>query len=377
MIFETLHGDRVIEAGDGCHRHIFEKQNRAAFASMVQALQDRGATLKQQHEIGENHFATLQNEEGQIALSYFHYNHTISLVTDPLCGRVAPPLATADCERLTTPKLGYLGLRSPTASGEGNGMGFVLTLSDGSFIIYDGGYYEDAEGLLTYLDEHNVRAEKPRIAAWVLTHSHGDHYFAMHEISRKYADRLTVEQFIVNVRDRAFEHEQYENYLSEHFAGETLPLFEGATLVRPHTGQLLYYRDAAIEILSTQEEILPSHFRWLNETSLVSRVYLGGNSILFPVDAELGVDVMIPAMYGDALKSDFLQQTHHAFSGGSYVFYDLVQPKVVFWTCNEAKFEKFTAPQYNNGYNYYLRGMTDKHYHFGHGDVTVELPYKE
>ncbi len=377
MIFETFHGDRIIEAGDGCVRHIFEKQTKNDFEALLKSLTAKGMAEVQRHEVGENLFATFICEEGQIALSYFHYNHTLSLVTDPLCGRAAPPLTVTDCEKLTVPKIGYLGLGSPTASGEGNGMGFVLTLSDGSFMIYDGGYYEDADGLLAYLDEHNVRVEKPRVAAWVLTHSHGDHFFAMEEISRKYTDRLTVEQFIVNARDRAFEHEQYDGYLGEKFAKETLPLFVGATLVRPHTGQLLYYRDAAIEILSTQEEILPSHFRWLNETSLVSRVYLGGNSILFPVDAELGVDVMIPAMYGDALKSDFLQETHHAFSGGSYVFYDLVQPKVVFWTCNEAKFEKFTAPQYNNGYNYYLRGMTDKHYHFGHGNVTIELPYKE
>jgi beta-lactamase superfamily II metal-dependent hydrolase len=66
--------------------------------------------------------------------------------------------------------------------------------------------------------------------------------------------------------------------------------------------------------LNTQEEFLPGHFRWLNETAIVSRVYLGGQSVMMPADAELGVDVMIPTIYGDALKSDILQQTHHGFS---------------------------------------------------------------
>ncbi len=365
--------ENTIDMCSGCLRHVLENQTKESYCALTNSLADGGMTFLQETTIGENRFATLKANDGTLSLAYFNYNHTVSVISDRLAGRALPPLSPAPYETLTTPKLGYLGLRSPTAAGEGNGMGFVLTLSDGSFIIYDGGYYEDAQGLLEYLDAHNIRPEKPRIAAWVLTHSHGDHFFAMDEISRKCPDRVTVEQFLVNARAESFAHEQYDAYLGETFQKEVLSRFKGAALTRPHAGQTLYYRDAAIQIYTTQEEIEPSHFRWLNETSMVTRVSLGKSSILFPADAELGVDVLIPAIYGDALRSDYLQQTHHAFSGGSYVFYDLVKPKAVFWTCNEAKFEKFTTPQYNNGYNYYLRSLTSRHYHFGHGDVTIEM----
>ena len=255
-------------------------------------------------------------------------------------------------------------------------MSFAYTLSDGSFILYDGGYSEDGEHLLRFLEENNIRDEKPRVAAWVLTHPHGDHYFAMKAIAETCADRITVEQFVVNARAKAYEYEQYEGYLGELFATHALPKFKGAVLVKPHTGQKLYYRDACIEILSTQEEILPSHFRWLNETCIVSRVLLGGQRVMMPADAELGIDAVLPAMYGDALESDFLQQTHHGFSGGSYAFYDLTRPKVVFWTCLETTLEKYCQPHYNNGYNYYLRQIAKEHYHYGSGNVTLELPYK-
>jgi beta-lactamase superfamily II metal-dependent hydrolase len=297
-------------------------------------------------------------------------------VTDKLIGRSATPLSAQECEQLTAPKLGFLDLRSPEASKDGNGLSMVYTLSDGSFIIYDGGFFGDAIGLVEYLETHNVRDEKPRIAAWVLTHSHGDHYFAMRKVAAEFADRVTVEDFVVNVRNKVYDFEQYEPYLNEQFETEALPKFEGAKVVRPHTGQVLCYRDARIEILSTQEEILPSHFRWLNETSIISRVCLGGQTIFMPADAELGVDVMIPAIYGDALKSDFIQETHHGFSGGSYTMYDLVRPKVAFWTCQGATFEKYCQPQYNNGYNYYLKNMVVENYHYGEGDVTLELPYE-
>ncbi|MBQ8410080.1 MAG: MBL fold metallo-hydrolase [Clostridia bacterium] len=365
----------AIETDKGCMRYICEGRSKADFEAVVADGAKNGAIPMQKRGVGENLFATLRFPDGDAVVSYFNYNHTLCIVTDTMEGRVAPPLEAAACEKLTVPKLGFLDLHSPEASKEGNGLGMVYTLSDGSFIIYDGGYYDDADGLLEYLDEHNVRDEKPRIAAWVLTHSHGDHYFAMKRVAAKYADRVTVENFVVSVRNKVYEYEQYEPYLNELFATEALPKFEGAKLVKPHTGQMLCYRDACIEILSTQEEILPSHFRWLNETSIISRIFLGGQSVFMPADAELGVDVMIPTIYGDALKSDFLQQTHHGFSGGSYTMYDLVRPKVAFWTCQPEKFEKYCHPHYNNGYNYYLKNMVKANYHYGNGNVTFELPY--
>ena len=365
----------ALETGEGCMRYVTENKRKSDFEAVIATFGEQGCSPAQRREIGENLFATFRFDDGDVAVSYFNYNHTLCFVTDRLIGRVAPPLVAQECEHLTMPKLCFLDLQSPEAVKEGNGLGMVYVLSDGSFIVYDGGFFDDGEDLIAFLEAHNVRAEKPRIAAWVLTHSHGDHYFAMKRIAARYADKITVENFVLNVRNKVYEHEQYEPYLNEHFETDALPNFKGAKVVRPHTGQVLCYRDACIEILSTQEEILPSHFRWLNETSIISRLFLGGQSVFMPADAELGVDVMIPSIYGDALKSDFIQETHHGFSGGSYTMYDLVRPKVAFWTCQGATFEKYCQPQYNNGYNYYLKNMVMENYHYGMGDVVLELPY--
>ena len=359
----------------GCMRYVTENKTSDDFVNLKDHILDSGAILEQESRIGDNLFATLATKAGHIALSYMNYNHTICVVTDPLEGRIAPPLAAEPCEKLTAPKLTFIDLVSPIAQKEGNGLCIVYSLCDGSYIVYDGGFKEDGENLVRFLESNNQRAEKPRIAAWVLTHSHGDHYYAMTEIAAKYADRITVEDFIVNARAKAYEHEQYEAYLGEYFASGDMLKFKGARLVRPHTGQRLYYRDAVIEILSTQEEILPGHFRWLNETCIVSRVYLGGQTVMMPADAELNIDALLPTTYGDALKSDILQQTHHGFSGGSYLFYDLCRPKLAFWTCTPSAFEKYCQPHYNNGYNYYLRQITKEHYCYGSGNVTIELPY--
>lgn len=365
----------VLDTGRGCTRYVTENKTRADFEALLSLCLEGGGEEAQRRAVGENRFATVRFPEGDAVISYYNYNHTVCIVTDTLEGRVAPTLKKAECERLTTPKVTFFDLRCPEAVAAGNGMGFVYTLCDGSYVIYDGGYHGDGEYLVKFLEENNVRDEKPRVAAWVLTHSHGDHYFAMQHVAANLAHRITVEEFVVSVRSTVYEHEQYEPYLNEHFERTALPKFEGAKLVKPHAGQMLCYRDAEIEILSTQEEILPSHFRWLNETSIISRVFLGGQSIFMPADSELGVEIMLPTIYGDALKSDFIQQAHHAFSGGSYTLYDLVRPRVAFWTCNGETWKKYCHHSYNNGYNYYLKNMVRENYHHGMGDITLELPY--
>ena len=304
---------RSLNVDWGSTRYILDRQTRADFETLVADLEQTGMAVAQRHTIGENQYATLRGGDGDVAVSYFNFNHTVCIVTDDMDNRKAPTLTPVAYEKLTTPKLALIGPENCSDPDRLCSLSIVLTLSDGSFIVYDGGYDEDAPLLLDYLEKNNVRNEKPRIAAWVLTHSHGDHYFAAKNIAANNADRVTVEEFVLNPRVSQYEYEQYEPYLGEHFRTYTLPQFEGAVIVKPHTGQKLYYRDAELEILHTQEEVLPNYFRWLNETSLISRVYLGGQRIFFPADGEIGIDVVLPAMYGDALESEFLQEPHGSF----------------------------------------------------------------
>ena len=321
----TVEGVRALNVDWGCTRYLLEYKTRVDFEALISELQGKGMTVAQRHAIGDNLFATVRTEDGDVAIMYADWIHTISIITDELSNqRRAPALAPSAYETLTEPKLAMLGLDYSDPEKEGtSGMCFIFTLSDGSFIVYDGGYAEDAAALLEYLEGNNVRNEKPRVAAWVLTHSHPDHYAAVAEMAEKYADRVTVEEFVLNPRLSKYEFEEYEGFLGETFPCDVLPKFEGAVMVKPHTGQKLYYRDAELEILHTQEDLLPSHFRTLNDLSLVSRVLLGGQSFFFPVDGETSLDTTLPGLYGYALESDFFQVPNHAKSGsGSYPLYD-------------------------------------------------------
>ena len=57
------------------------------------------------------------------------------------------------------------------------GMAYIIRLGDGSFVIIDGniGEYDEPERIMELLDGQNLTDGKPRIAAWFITHFHGDH----------------------------------------------------------------------------------------------------------------------------------------------------------------------------------------------------------
>ena len=119
-------GAYSLETGEGCMRHILEGKNRGDFDAVVNEAAESGAAVAQRRAVGENLFATLRLCDGDAVVSYFNYNHTLCIVTDELRGRIAPPLCEAECERLTTPRVTFLDLKSPEAATEGNGLGLAL-----------------------------------------------------------------------------------------------------------------------------------------------------------------------------------------------------------------------------------------------------------
>jgi glyoxylase-like metal-dependent hydrolase (beta-lactamase superfamily II) len=79
-----------------------------------------------------------------------------------------------------------------------NGMGYVIRLADGSFIVYDGGYTKRLPELWNVLTTLNGGEEGIVIRAWLLTHAHGDHYAAFRAFAPLYADNVTLETVMIS-----------------------------------------------------------------------------------------------------------------------------------------------------------------------------------
>ena len=74
-----------------------------------------------------------------------------------------------------------------------NGMCYFIKLSDGSFIVVDGGYEADLDDAYNTLVKLNGSDHGIHIRAWIITHSHADHYEMFDKFSVKYAKNVTLD----------------------------------------------------------------------------------------------------------------------------------------------------------------------------------------
>lgn len=237
-----------------------------------------------------------------------------------------------------------------------NGMGFVVTLADGRFLIYDGGYGTETDPLMAYLSAHSPKGQKPVVAAWVLTHSHADHYLCVKDFLNRCPERATVERFLlcapppVNAKGDRWA----DCFLSEQFPA--LAAQHGIPCYAPYAGQLLRFPGVQMEILQTADDLHGVVTTNVNEASMTTRLVfpsVEGKSVLIPGDLT-GTHSLNRLVHncGAYLKSDVLQIPHHGHSGGTKEFYDAVDPETVVFCTAEDKYRE--RIEQNGAWNFYL-----------------------
>ncbi len=332
--------------------------NAEAFSAYVEQIASmEGVSLWANNYIGENRFYTWRLPEGALHAYYTAYSKTVRLVFDPLTHSALPPQSDDAGKKVTEPMLGVLSLDySHRDITDANGMCYVIMLGDGSYIVYDGGYTQDCDRLYAFLKAHNRRPDgRIVIAAWVLTHSHEDHYLAFAAFTERYADRVCVEYFVANPTSPALftNPKAYDPFLTDRFP-ELCKAYQGAKTVKLQTGQRMAVREAVIEAYCSFTDLLPAKLPYLNLASLVTKLHLAGQELLFLADAELSTDVHLPLMFGNALKSDILQVAHHGYSGGNEQMFRLIDPQVALWTTSQIAFDIRTSPVWPRPQSHYL-----------------------
>ncbi|MBE6652101.1 MAG: hypothetical protein E7610_01645 [Ruminococcaceae bacterium] len=230
------------------------------------------------------------------------------------------------------------------------GMCYVIQLKDGSFIVYDGSFANQASKIIGTIRRLHKGEDKPIIRAWVLTHSHNDHYPAFEQIANKRSSReqLVLEHVIVSpLNDANFSLNDVEEFYLSTKLYEDAALF-GAKVVFAHTGMNFTFCNLDMEILYAPESVYKysgdkGNF---NNTSLVSRLYAENYSALFTGDvSNTGVDFILKAYgNGNYLKSDMCQVSHHGVEG-TYILelYDKVQAPIMWYPASYALYDSMDS----------------------------------
>ncbi len=235
---------------------------------------------------------------------------------------------------------------------------FVLRTKHGKLIVIDGGI--DGTGL-------NAKAYMPaalraiagvgqdgyvEVEAWFLSHAHKDHFNELRKTLDEYTDdeNFVIKNFYFDFPDYNTDEYPYANgdsgYLDllkaslQHYAEvRGIPVSEGSTYYDDINGAVINAQTIAegyeMEIDGVRIEFLQT---WtigdgtnINDNSLVMRMWVEGQSILFLQDAASRAGNRLIETYGESLKSDIVQMAHHGQGGVRKPVYDLIDASVRIW----------------------------------------------
>lgn len=208
-------------------------------------------------------------------------------------------------------------------------MGFIVETQDGKTIVIDGGTPGSAQGLLQRLREI-TGSEKPVVDAWFLTHPHIDHTGALIELVRTCPEAFEVKKLYYNFPSRQFLATWDPVIHAEHIDlfYEIFPKV-AAVCDTITQGDVYQVGEARFDILYTTDAAFTEDAH--NNSSAVIRLTLAGQTVLFLADLGVKGGEKLLAMYGEALRSDFVQMAHHGQNGVEKDVYAAIAPKACLW----------------------------------------------
>ena len=335
--------------------YALEDRRQEEFDTYSRALEQKGFKLYASQKIAQNSFATYHDDSTVVNLSYFSAKEAFNIAIDSKQCTALPVNETEQYTRVGKTTLSLLGC---SAHGKDeNGLSMFIRLADGRFIVWDGGGYNgdgDAENLHAKLTESasEVGVQKPVIAAWIITHAHGDHANAYLSYLRKHANDAEIQRLIINKTTLEYGASAAEGALSEaNIVMQTSTKSKNTEVIIAHAGQHFTFADVSIDILCTLDSMMPYEFSDYNNSSIVARVEVGGKVLMTTGDAATAVWDHICKVYGEYLDCDILQVPHHgAIPGCTKAAYDLLKPETLLWPAGPQVLASVTSPSYR-GYD--------------------------
>lgn len=344
------------ECGDDFYQATFTGMTREVFDRLCAGLEAGGAEKYAHNSMPGAVFATYTKDKALIHTYFVEHSGEIRAVIAE--GKPLPSVAEVEYKKVCEPTFTLMGLEKGGSSG---GLGCILRLEDGSFIIIDGGHKTAAEGDDIYQTLLSQSTDgKVVIRAWIFTHAHGDHYGAFMSFSSRHASdkRFTVESFIFNYCNTK---EQNQFSASGNFDSTYNTInkyWKNVTVYKGLTGQVYRFAGCDMEILYCMSDFIPQVIGLErsdadksavdgNLQNMTMRFSVAGQKILVTGDAsKYNVDEMCDR-YGEYLKSDIMTVPHHGWNenryrarNGTVEFYRFVDPVYVMWPDGDAAQQK-------------------------------------
>ena len=389
-----------------CNQIILEDTTLESYNEYISLLESEGYKKYTDNDISGNIFTTLYNDGYTLKVGYYKPFGECRIVIEPFEKKTLIGLESDNkYKAVTTTQITMLGCEFQESSGayKGNGLSLLYRLADGSFVIVDGGHDTNStwwrNNLMDAITEQAkdyASGKDIRIAAWFISHAHGDHMGMLKKEASNFAKKFTVERVIANLMSDKEIEKSLDSSHGKNFGGgeakvtnqvRTAAKDMGADLIQCHTGQKFYFADTVFEILYTVESFAPATTNALNTSSILVRSTTTDASGKSTSVMVMG-DVTGPAMaicnnmYGNDLRCEIVQVAHHGYQtwgndGAIAESYKLMSPEIVLWPMGLNAY----ATHKHKAYSKVLWDGTNKNFQevyvagWNNTTHTVPLPY--
>ena len=357
------HSVEYVYTGDGV--------TMGAYTSYCDALEAAGfKTIAAETQWEGSAFRTYFNEETGVTLHVYYaaYTHAKeqevkdSLKSIRVIASSTEYVTLPDAEMLN-PNQEYTWRTSPMITqssldgASDGGMSYIVTLADGSFVLFDGGYKfaNSAKELWQMLTElyrktHNnadpSSGDPIHIRAWVMTHEHQDHFGTFREFVKGYGQdkALKFERLLFNTTSASQQYNCHnpESTVRDNFDTLKSQVKDGLDIIKIHTGQVFYFANMKMEVLYTHEDAYPKGLEYFNNSTSVVRTTMTAlagaedeavSTCIWLGDAERIVSRRLRSMYGNTalLQAEHVQVAHHGHAGVEIELYRIISPSVLWW----------------------------------------------
>lgn len=257
------------------------------------------------------------------------------------------------------------------------GMCLLIECPDHSFFVVDSGHYmqfNDNDRIYNFMRERTPEGQKVVVNGWLLTHAHSDHISKFMDFLRYNCHDVIIEGIYSNLIPD--DYHGYKNWTREEvllskklfkmLAETKIPTY------KIHTGQRFYIRNLVFDVMGTHEDIYPNLITDYNDSSCMVMLTAENSRIFIPGDASALSSVELEKRYGEALKCDVVQVSHHGHNGLSKTAYEYLNAEVAVFPITRIKFdEEYPRIEANRR----LIELAKVHYITSDGTVKIPLPY--
>ncbi len=371
--FRHVSDENEYKTSEKSRVNIYRNASLDEYLSFVEKLVNFGFTLVQQNENYGNFFSSLVKDSA-VSVYFTPCDKTVRVAIDDEA--FTSCLEEKPCSLSGKTEI-YFFENDQTLID--CGMCILIQCPDSSFFVIDSGHYyqiNDNDRLHKFMRERTPEGEKIVISGWLITHSHTDHVSKMLDFVKYNCDDVVIKAFYMNLISDDYEMEAWDSEERAFNAHIKNMLSEKHEIPchRLHSGESVFIGNLKLDVMYTHEDVYPEKICDFNDTSCVVMLETENTRIFIPGDASYMADKVLISRFGDSLKADIVQISHHGHFGLSCEAYKKISADCAVFPITRIKFnEEYPRQEANR----LAIELAREYYITSDGTVKITLPYEE